>query len=98
MPLTPHGPGVPPGGRPLPSQPAMALLLGGLVFVGGLVVLGSGRDLWGGLLASGFGAMLLAFGGLMSSRIVSPGLNRLLLVVGLLAGALAFGSAVMLSR
>lgn len=94
MPLTPTG-----HGGPLDSaSPKLAFGLGIIAVIGGIIVSVTGTDLWGGFMILGFGGLLVTTGAMMSERFQSPVQSRLLVCLGLLAGVIAFGSAVMVLR
>lgn len=98
MPLTPTGHGGP--GDLFGSQ--FGVGLGIIAFIGGLIVVLSGTQqaggIWGGLAIAGFGLLLASSGGLMSDRVQSPAVSRLLLVLGIVGGVVSFGSTMMLLR
>lgn len=92
MPLTGHGS----PGSGMNTQ--IALGLGAIAFVGGLIVALTGIDRWGGITIAGFGLLLGSMGGMMSERVSAEPWGRILLGLGIIGGLVALVGAVTLLR
>ena len=92
MPLTGHG------GPSSGMNTQIALGLGTVALLGGLVVALTGIDRWGGMTIAGFGLLLCSMGGMMSERVPPEPWGRILLGLGIIGGLVSFVGAIVLLR